>query len=85
MSTIKLKTVRQYLTENLYKGFITSSDSPFVSSILFIKKADGSLRFYIDYRRLNDMLKKDRYPLPLIEETLARISKAKIFIKIDIR
>jgi hypothetical protein len=53
--------------------------------VLFVKKPSGGLRFYIDYRKLNALTRKDRYPLPLIDETLARISGAKIFTKLDIR
>ena len=53
--------------------------------MLFVKKPSGGLRFYIDYRKLNALTRKDRYPLPLIDETLARISSAKIFTKLDIR
>ena len=85
MSTPELEEVRKYLIKNLKKGYITLSDSPFASPVLFVKKKDGSLRFYVNYRRLNAISKKDRYPLPLIKETLTRISKAKIFTKIDIR
>ena len=50
-----------------------------------MKKPSGGLRFYIDFRKLNAITRKDRYPLPLIDETLARISRAKIFTKLDIR
>jgi hypothetical protein len=60
-------------------------DSPFSSLVLFIKKKDGSLRFYIDYRQLNALTKKDRYPLPLITETLNRLAKSLIFTKLDMR
>ena len=66
MSTPELEEVRRYILENMDKGFITLSDSPFASSILFVKKKDRSLRFCVDYRRLNAISKKDRYPLPLI-------------------
>jgi hypothetical protein len=52
---------------------------------LFVKKPSRGLRFYIDYRRLNNITKKDRYPLPLLDETLAQIGKAKVFTKLDIR
>jgi hypothetical protein len=48
-------------------------------------KPDGGLRFCVDYRKLNALTKKDRYPLPLIEEVFERLSKAKIFTKLDIR
>ena len=71
--------------ENLSKGFIDTSQAPFASPILFVRKANGGLRFCIDYRKLNAVTRKDRYPLPLIDETLAHLSKAKIFTKLDIR
>jgi hypothetical protein len=85
MSTAELQTVRQYLLDNLSKGFIEPSQAPYASPVLFVRKADGSLRFCIDYRKLNAITRKDRYPLPLIDETLARISRAKVFTKLDIR
>jgi hypothetical protein len=77
--------IKEYLLENLDKGFIVPSLAPFASPILFVKKPDGSLRFCVDYRKLNQLTKKDQHPLPLIDETLARISQAKIFTKLDIR
>ena len=52
--------------------------------MLFIKKPGGGLRFYVDYRGLNAVTVKNRYPLPLILETLNRLSRAKIFTKLDI-
>ena len=84
MSQAELQVVKQYIKENLSKGFIRASSSPAAAPILFVKKPGGGLRLCVDYRRLNEITKKDRYPLPLIKETLARISKAKIFSKIDI-
>jgi hypothetical protein len=50
MSSGKLEKMREYLVENLKKGFIKPSESPFSSPVLFVKKKDGSLRFYIDYQ-----------------------------------
>jgi Reverse transcriptase (RNA-dependent DNA polymerase) len=85
MSAEELKVVKKYLTKNLDKGFIKPSQAPFVAPILFVKKPDGSLCFCIDYRKLNLLTKKDRYPLPLIDETLARIRRAKLFTKLNIR
>lgn len=85
MSTEELEVVKKYLVENLDKGFIEPSQAPFAAPVLFVKKPDGSLRFCIDYRKLNLLTKKDRYPLPLIDETLARIGRAKLFTKLDIR
>jgi hypothetical protein len=81
----ELLATKQYLIENLGKGFINHSQALFASLILFVKKANSSLRFCIDYQKLNAITRKDQYPLPLIDETLARLSKAKIFTKLDIR
>jgi len=53
--------------------------------IFFIKKLNRGLRFYINYRKLNNITRKDRYPLPLLNKTLAQISRAKVFIKLNIR
>ncbi|RMJ20631.1 hypothetical protein PHISP_08499, partial [Aspergillus sp. HF37] len=79
-----LEAVKEYLLDNLDKGFIGPSYAPFASPILLVEK-DGKTRFCVDYRRLNALTKKDRYPLPLIDELLERLSKAKIFTKLDIR
>jgi hypothetical protein len=73
------------LLDNLDKGFIEASQAPYASLTLFVKKPDGSLRFCVDFRKLNLFSRKDRYPLPLIDKTLARISQAKVFTKLDIR
>ena len=55
----ELKTLKEYLVDNLYKNFITPSQSPFAAPVLFIKKKDGSLRLYIDFRKLNMLTRKD--------------------------
>ena len=70
--------------ENLKKGFITPNQASYTLPILFILKKNGSLYFYIDYYKLNALIKKDRYLLPLIKETLIRVVKYKYLIKIDI-
>src|SRR6266536_3082994 len=85
MSSKELEVVKKYLVENLDKGFIEPSQAPFAAPVLFTKKPDGSLRFCIDFRKLNLLTKKDRYPLQLIDATLARIGRAKLFTKLDIR
>jgi hypothetical protein len=85
MTTEKLLAVKEYLLENLHKGFIVPSSSPFASPVLFVAKPNGSLRFCVDYRKLNSLTKKDQHPLSLIDETLTRIANAKIFTKLDIR
>jgi hypothetical protein len=73
MSGYKLQKVKEYLIKNLKKGFITSNKALYASPILFTKKKDGDLRFYMDYRRLNALIKRDRYPISLIEKVLARV------------
>ena len=77
--------IKQYLIENLKKRWIEPSQAPYSSPVLYFKKPNGDLRFCVDYRKLNAITKKDRYPLPLIDETLARIISARIFTKLDIR
>jgi hypothetical protein len=85
MSAEELEAIKQYITENLDKGFIEPSQAPFAAPILFVKKPNGSLRLCIDFRVLNTLTRKDRYPLPLINKTLARISNTRVFIKLNIR
>ncbi len=77
--------MRDYLTENLAKGFVQHSKSPAGAPILFVKKKDGSLRLCVDYRGLNKITKKNRYPLPLISGLLDRLCTGKIFTKLDLR
>ena len=69
----------------MHKSFIEPSSAPYAALILFIKKADKSLWLYVDYRKLNALTKKDSYLIPLINKIIARISKAKVFIKLDIQ
>jgi hypothetical protein len=84
MSREELLVLRKTLTELLDKGFIRVSNSPAAAPVLFVKKPGGGLRFCCDYRALNKLTKKDRYPLPLINETLERIGKARWFTKLDV-
>jgi hypothetical protein len=84
MSRDELLVLRKTLTDLLDKGFIRVSNSPAAAPVLFVKKPGGGLRFCVDYRGLNRITKKDRYPLPLIYETLRNISKAKWFTKLDV-
>jgi hypothetical protein len=84
MSLNELKVLRKYLNENLDKGFIRASTSPVSSPVIFVKKPGGGLRFCVDYRKLNEITIKNRYPIPLIQETLNRLSKAKYYTKLDI-
>jgi transposase InsO family protein len=85
LSEPELKALRTWLDENLSKGFIRASSSPAGAPILFVKKKTGELRLCVDYRALNNITIKNRYPLPLIPETLDRLGKARIFTKLDLR
>ena len=85
MSPTKLEVLRKYIDENLKKGFIRHSQSSCGAPILFVKKADGTLRLCVDYRALNKIITKNHYPLPLIGELLDHISRAKYFTKFDVR
>jgi hypothetical protein len=84
MSKGELLVLRKELTSLLDKGWIRTSNSPAAAPVLFAKKPGGGLRFCVDYRALNAITKKDRYPLPLIRETLNNLSKAKWFTKLDV-
>ena len=74
MSTEELLATKEYILKNFYKGFIEYSHVPFTIPVFFIKKANNKLRFYIDFRKLNNLTRKDRYLLPLIDKTFTRIS-----------
>ncbi|KAI9036656.1 reverse transcriptase family protein [Aspergillus affinis] len=84
-SAKELEAIKAYLVENLQKGFIVPSAAPFGSPVLMAAKPGGGLRFCVDYRKLNSITKKNRYPLPLMDELLDRLGHAKIFTKLDIR
>jgi hypothetical protein len=81
----ELKALKDYLENNLKKRFIKNSSIDFVSLILFVKKPNKSFRFCINFRKLNKITRKDRYLIPLIEEILQYLSRAKFFTKLDIR
>jgi hypothetical protein len=81
----KLKIVKKYLEDNLKKRFIAANRSSFVSFVMFMKKTNESLKFCVDYRKLNQLTKKNRYSLFFIDETLAHLRKVKYFTKLNIR
>jgi hypothetical protein len=78
----ELKIVKKYLENNLEKEFITASRLSFVSSVMFMKKTHESLKFCVDYRKLNQLIKKNRYSLSLIDETLAHWKKQSILLNL---
>src|SRR5579859_4116609 len=84
-SPLELETLRQYCIENLNKGYIRHSQSPCGAPILFVKQSDGTLHICVDYRGLNELTKKNRYPLPQIGNLLYRLTHTKFFTKLDVR
>ena len=73
MSSYKLQKIKKYLKENLKKKFITFSKAFYASLILFIKKKDDNLRFCVNYRKLNALIKRNHYLIFLINEVLIKI------------
>jgi hypothetical protein len=85
LSARELSVLREYIHSSLDKGWIAPSRSPAGAPILFAPKKDGSLRLCVDYRGLNALTIKNRYPLPLIGETIDRLAGAKVFTHLDLR
>src|SRR3990170_934629 len=81
----ELAELKKQLDELLQKGYIHPSISPWGSPVLFVKKKDGSLRMCVDYRQLNEVTIKNRYPLPRIDDLFDQLSGARVFSKIDLR
>ena len=84
ISGFKLQKVREYLNNILDKGFIRPSQAAYLLLVLFTIKYNSNLRFYINYRKLNEMTKKNQYLLPLIKEVLARIHSSKYLTRLDV-
>ena len=84
MSKDQLLVLRKTLTELLDNDFIRVSNSLAATPVIFVKKSDGGLRFCVDYRRLNEISRKDSYPIPCIDETLRTIAAAKYISKVDV-
>jgi len=84
MSQNELRVLKKYLKNNLAKDFIQASSSSAASSMLFVRKSGGGLRFCVNYRELNAITIKNRYSLPLIREILDRLVKTRYYIKLDI-
>jgi hypothetical protein len=85
MSENKLLLIKKYLQKHLNKKFIETSIASYASFIFFAKKFDEELRFCVDYRKLNVIIKKNKYLIFLITKTIARLFKARWMIKIDIK
>jgi Reverse transcriptase (RNA-dependent DNA polymerase)/Aspartyl protease len=85
MPDSQIPELEKQLNDSLKKGFIRPSKSPWAAPILFVKKKDGSMRLCIDYRALNKMTIKIRYPLPRTDDLLDRLYGAQVLSKLDLR
>ncbi|KAK8986844.1 hypothetical protein V6N11_037770 [Hibiscus sabdariffa] len=85
MASVELKELQKQLQELQDKGFIQPSSSPWGYLVLFVKKTYGSMRLCIDYKQLNKVTIKNRYPLPRIEDLFDQPKNASVFSKIDLR
>ncbi|GJQ93258.1 putative reverse transcriptase domain-containing protein [Tanacetum coccineum] len=85
MALVELKELKEQLQEMLENGFIRPCVSPWGAPVLFVKKKDGSMRLCIDYRKLNRITIRNRYPLPRIDDLFDQLQGAKYFSKIDLR
>jgi hypothetical protein len=85
MSMPELVELKLQLKEMMDKGYIRPSVSPWGAPVLFVKKKDGTLRLCIDYRQLNKVTIKNKYPLPRIDDLFDQLGGASVFSKIDLR
>jgi hypothetical protein len=85
LAPAEMKEMMTQLQELLDKGFIRPSSSPWGAPVLFVKKKDGSMRMCIDYRELNKVTVKNKYPLPRIDDLFDQLQGASYFSKIDLR
>ena len=77
--------MQEYIQQALDKGWIRPSTSPAGAPILFVPKKDGGLRLCVDYRGLNAVTLKNRYPIPLVNEIMDHLSGAMIFTQLDLQ
>ncbi|KAI2665770.1 Transposon Tf2-9 polyprotein [Labeo rohita] len=85
LSQPESEAMERYIKEELAKGFIQPSTSPASAGFFFVKKKDGGLRPCIDYRSLNEITIKYRYPLPLVPPALEQLRSARFYTKLDLR
>jgi hypothetical protein len=81
----ELVELKKHINKLPEKGYIRSSTSPWVAPVLFVEKKDGTRRMCIDYRALNEVTIKNKYPLPRIEDLFNQLRGASVFSKIDLR
>ena len=85
MSPLELDELKRQLKELCDVGYIETSSSPWASPVLFVKKKDGSLRLCVDYRAINAITVKNKYPIPRVDEILDRLHNANYFSKLDLK
>jgi hypothetical protein len=85
MATPELKELKRQLSKLEQKGYVRPSSSPWAAPALFVTKKDDSLRLCIDYRALNEVTVKNKYPLPRIDDLIDQLGRAKYFSQIDLR
>lgn len=81
----KQQEVKELVDKMLSEGIIEQSSSPWSAPVVLVTKRDGSTRFCVDYRKLNDVTKKDSYPLPRIDDTLTTLAGSKWFSTLDLK
>ena len=84
MAPKELVELKAQIQELLDRGFIRPSVSPWGAPVLFVKKKDGTMQMCIDYRQLNKLTIKNKYPLPRIDDLFDQLRRASIFSKIDL-
>jgi hypothetical protein len=84
MSVEELKGLKKQLTELQEAGYIRPSFSPWGAPVLFVQKKDGLQGMCVGYRTLNDVIVKNKYPLPRIEDLFDQMRGARVFSKIDL-
>jgi hypothetical protein len=85
MATPELAELKEHIMELLEKGFIHLSSSPWGAPVIFVPKTDGSQRLCMDYRALNELTIKNRYPLPRIDDLFDQLCGVCVFSNIDLR
>jgi hypothetical protein len=85
MTELESQTLKKWIEEELAAGKIRRSESEAGAPVMFVKKSDGSLRLVVDYRQLNEVTKKNVYPLPRQDDLMAQLQGTKIFTKLDLR